>query len=198
MDILLIYEEELYADGLEAIIKKCDETINFSRCLLYEDLEKRLAEKPYDIIFATKDSSFDIDYLAPLFKKYNKDCKIVLISRTFTSNDVKKYMQYNINGVICKKYSTKKIEHIIGLIILGENYYPVEILPYSKKTYITASQIKIVKCLRKGYSNKQIAYELNISESTVKTQMSKIMKKFKCYNRVQVIQIALEQGLLEY
>ena len=40
-----------------------------------------------------------------------------------------------------------------------------------------------------GASNKQIAYELGISESTVGTHISRAMRKLGCKNRVQLAEI---------
>lgn len=196
--ILMIYEEELFADGLERLLKEQNPNINYTKCLMYEDIESILSKNTFDLVFITKNKNFDISYICPLIKRHNMDCKIVLLARAFPANDIKKFMEYSVNGLICKKYSTQKIRNIVGLLLMGENYYPSEILPYGKTDFISPQQRKIVECLRKGYSNKQIAYELGIAESTVKVHMTSIMKKLNCTNRIQVIQKVLEQGLIEY
>ena len=45
-------------------------------------------------------------------------------------------------------------------------------------------------------SDKQnFEYELNISESTVKVHITNILKRMKCYNRVQLLNKAKELGI---
>lgn len=197
-DVLIIYEEELYADGLLHIINEINPEIRVTKCILYNDLEQSISSTPFDLIIISKTSVMDISYVCPLVKKYNPNGRIVMLSRSFSSDDVKKYMEYGIDGLICKKYSSAKIKNIMSLILMGENYYPPELLPLATKTVLSAQQLKIVDYLRYGYSNKQIAYELGITESTVKAHMTMIMRKLNVVNRIQAIRKAVELGLLDY
>ncbi len=51
----------------------------------------------------------------------------------------------------------------------------------------TSKQIKVIEGLKKGKSNKSIAYELNICESTVKVHVRAIMRKLECRSRTEVV-----------
>ena len=51
----------------------------------------------------------------------------------------------------------------------------------------TPRQSEILNCLRRGLSNKLIAYELQMCESTVKIHVRNIMKKLGATNRTQVV-----------
>ncbi len=51
---------------------------------------------------------------------------------------------------------------------------------------LTARERDVLRSLREGHQNKIIAYELGISESTVKVHLRNIMKKLKASNRTQV------------
>jgi DNA-binding NarL/FixJ family response regulator len=197
-NVLIIYEEELFADGIERLIKELKPHININRVMVYNDLEKKLAEYEFDLVLISKDKCMDISYISPLVKQINPNVKFVLMSRTFSTDDVKKFMEYGVNGAFCKKYSIEKIKSILNLLLMGENYYPPELLPYNNTVCLTKQQVKLINELRKGYSNKQIAYEMNISESTVKAHMSILMKKLKVTSRIQVIKKAMELGYIEY
>jgi DNA-binding NarL/FixJ family response regulator len=50
----------------------------------------------------------------------------------------------------------------------------------------TPREIAVLECLKLGKTNKIIAYELEISESSVKTHIQNIMKKMKATNRTEV------------
>lgn len=56
----------------------------------------------------------------------------------------------------------------------------------------TAKQLAVIGAIRKGKSNKTIAYELNMCESTVKVHVRNIMKKMKAKNRTQIAFFANE------
>jgi DNA-binding NarL/FixJ family response regulator len=59
----------------------------------------------------------------------------------------------------------------------------------------TERQAQILDCLRRGMQNKLIAYELSMSESTVKVHVRNIMKKLNATNRTEVAY--LTRGLFE-
>ncbi|MCV6548221.1 MAG: response regulator transcription factor [Cohaesibacter sp.] len=61
---------------------------------------------------------------------------------------------------------------------------------YSKLANLTPKQMTILKYLRDGLLNKQIAYELSLTEATVKHHISLILKKLNCYRRTQAVAIA--------
>ena len=47
-------------------------------------------------------------------------------------------------------------------------------------------QLMVVEALCQGMANKQIAYELSMSEHTVKVHLRHIMRKLKARNRTEV------------
>ena len=196
-DILIIYEEELYADGLISIIKDINPEVKTSKRMLYEDLEQSIGYDEFDVVIVSKSTTMNMDYVCPLIKNHNPNCKIVVLARNFSKDDMKKFMEHCVDGVICKKYSSAKIKQIMGLILIGENYYPPELIPLTaSKNILSNQQLKIVDLMRYGYSNKQIAYELGITESTVKAHVTMILRKLDVVNRIQAIRKVFELGLL--
>jgi len=52
---------------------------------------------------------------------------------------------------------------------------------------LTRRELMVLQNLTKGEANKQIAFNLNISETTVKSHVSSILKKLGASNRVKVV-----------
>jgi NarL family two-component system response regulator LiaR len=63
------------------------------------------------------------------------------------------------------------------------------------ETPLTEREIAVLKLVAKGYSNQEIARELNISERTAGTHVSNILDKLHLANRTQAALYALRQGL---
>lgn len=55
---------------------------------------------------------------------------------------------------------------------------------------LTPQQFRVMTMIAEGLLNKQIAYDLSVSEATVKAHMTAIMRKLKVNNRTQVALIA--------
>ncbi|WP_454725632.1 MULTISPECIES: response regulator [Cupriavidus] len=63
------------------------------------------------------------------------------------------------------------------------------------KARLTSREHEIVRGLARGESNKEIARELGVAESTVKIHVQNILKKLNLTSRVQIAVYAVERGL---
>jgi DNA-binding NarL/FixJ family response regulator len=63
---------------------------------------------------------------------------------------------------------------------------------------LTRRQLLVLERMSKGESNKQIAYNLNIAETTVKAHVSAILRKLGVHNRVQAILSASDVDFSQY
>lgn len=52
---------------------------------------------------------------------------------------------------------------------------------------LTPQQLRVLNMLRRGMLNKQIAYELQVGETTVKAHVSEILRKLNVYSRTQAV-----------
>ncbi|WP_454737387.1 response regulator [Cupriavidus necator] len=74
---------------------------------------------------------------------------------------------------------------------------PVPVARLDDAPRLTAREREIVQGLARGESNKEIARDLGVAESTVKIHVQNILKKLNLASRVQVAVYAVEHGLTE-
>ena len=86
----------------------------------------------------------------------------------------------------------------VRFVLAGGTYVPMDCLlgrdwsgdassqPPPTSDLVTARELAVVRAIQKGKSNKVIAYDLNMCESTVKVHVRNIMKKLKAKNRTEV------------
>lgn len=195
MKILILDDEELYVTGLKELLKRFNIECDVDAYCDYLAVKNNVDFNMYDLIFITKTNKIDMQSLIKTITNSNTKSKIVIFTSEYISSDVKTYMAFNVAGYISKKYSNDKIFNIINLSMLNENYFPNNLIMKSFNNIVTNKQIDVIKLINKGLSNKQIAYELNISESTVKVHITNILKRMNCFNRVQMINKAKELGI---
>jgi DNA-binding NarL/FixJ family response regulator len=85
----------------------------------------------------------------------------------------------------------------VRFVLAGGTYVPIDCVlatgpgvlasPASRPSGgVTAREVAVIRALQQGKSNKVIAYELNMCESTVKVHVRNLMKKVKAKNRTDL------------
>jgi two-component system nitrate/nitrite response regulator NarL len=93
------------------------------------------------------------------------------------------------------------LQQSLRLVLLGEKVFPTDLahlLTNGRMGHfngLSDREMQILACLLNGAKNKQIAYELKISDGTVKVRLKAILKKIHVRNRTQAAIWALNHGL---
>lgn len=147
---------------------------------------------------------------------------VVVISHCDDRETIKTCIAAGAAGFISKSSPDKVIGRAIQLVMDGGIFIPPQMLrqeqlpsrtihqqqrisirttpPHTQARPIcgqplTSRQQGVLQCMLQGRSNKQIAYDLNISEWTVKAHVSAILKKLNVHNRVSAVIAARQLGL---
>lgn len=114
---------------------------------------------------------------------------------------------YGALGYVTKKSSATEIVAAVRAVLAGSTAFTVSAAPCAPEQLeefdqvsrvigsLTPQQTTVLRLLGEGLLNKQIAYELSISESTVKAHVSAILKKLAVSSRMQAVLLA-QRGAL--
>ena len=139
-----------------------------------------------------------------LLEQLAGDVPRVLLADIETPEDIVSAFQRRIRGYVPTTLPIKQVAEAIRYVIAGGIFVPSSILSLSDRSVPSSKeevepnpstilanfsprQNEVLRRLWRGSSNKMIAYELNMCESTVKVHIRHIMKKLKVSNRTQVV-----------
>jgi DNA-binding NarL/FixJ family response regulator len=121
----------------------------------------------------------------------------IVLAKADDLNDALAALGLGANGYISMGAGFEIFVQALRFVAAGGTYVPPECLLAAKKTQeatsehvsvsgITSREMEVIQAVRQGKANKVIAYELNISEGTVKVHLRQIMKKLHATNRTDV------------
>ena len=136
--------------------------------------------------------------LVYLCKRY-PSVPVVIISANEDPVVIKRALEHGAAGFIPKSSSIDTITDAIAAVLMGEIWSPdttasnlpgnnvSEVELAERMAQLTPQQFKVLMMMSQGLLNKQIAYELTVSEATIKAHVSAIMSKLGVNNRTQAV-----------
>ena len=133
-------------------------------------------------------------------QKQFPDLPIIMISANDKPETIMHAKHFGALGFVSKSASIEDIRKGLHTVLLGDTYFPYQFNEQLYKTpdntlaettqqvaELTPQQLKVLGMIKQGLLNKQIAYDLNISEATVKAHVTAIMRKLGVNNRTQAV-----------
>jgi DNA-binding NarL/FixJ family response regulator len=122
---------------------------------------------------------------------------IIVTSTSIDADSVGRAVACGAAGFISKSAPCETIERTLKSG-LSRDWTQVPIVASTRQTNpiaaLSPAQLRILKGLRRGLRNKQIAFELGLTERTVKAYVSTLYKKLGVNTRTQAINLIQEMG----
>lgn len=153
----------------------------------------------------------DAEDMIKRIKDHSDKSRIVILAHDIDMALISTAFKADLDGYISQDIPAPAFTASINLINMGQKLFPTNIT-YSDFQSLAQTQsrpdlsngevrndlsdreMETILCLAKGQSNKIIANNLNITESTVKIHLKTILRKLGMKNRTQVAIWAVKQG----
>jgi len=173
---------------------------------------------PPDVVIVDIDTSPDSSLsLANRLKQRLPSVGIIMLTSSPSDNQLFQAIENQVAAYLSKEIGGDQLADMVRRVARGE--YPIneslssrpelagkilsQFQELSSKTEVetliaplTARETEILNYVAQGYSNKQIAAELTISEQTIKNHIASIMVKLNANARTQAVVIAVQKGLI--
>ena len=139
-------------------------------------------------------------------RAHHPELPVCVISANNNPKVIQRAMDHGAAAFIHKSASVDQIRQVLDTVLAGDIWHPAEEdhpeirqdeLEIAERVgELTPQQFRVLMMLADGLLNKQIAFELGISEATVKAHMTAIFRKLEVSNRTQAVllvnQLAVE------
>lgn len=197
--VLIADDHPLVRDGLHAVI-----AVAFDACEIFEaaSLDEAVAvierEGDFDLVLLDVNmpgtsGTAGLNQLRQRFPAL----PVVMVSAAADRNLVTAALAAGASGFIPKSLRRGAIVDALKSVLAGDIYVPEDLSDpaeagesreiWSRIDQLTPQQKVVLGLLVRGKLNKQIAYELNVSMTTVKAHVSAILAKLRVFSRTQAV-----------
>ena len=123
---------------------------------------------------------------------------VVIVSASDDGGTIRQSLDFGASGFIPKRFGVDTLRDAITRVLGGDVWVPADTDLSSatdpelarlrdRLVTLTPQQVRVLMMLSEGLLNKQIAYELGVSEATIKAHVSAILQKLGVESRTQAV-----------
>jgi DNA-binding NarL/FixJ family response regulator len=123
---------------------------------------------------------------------------VVIVSASDDGSTIRRSLDFGASGFIPKRFGVETLRDAIKKVMEGDVWVPADTDLSSatdpdmarlrdRLVTLTPQQVRVLMMLSEGLLNKQIAYELGVSEATIKAHVSAILQKLGVESRTQAV-----------
>ncbi|MEH6453926.1 MAG: response regulator transcription factor [Psychromonas sp.] len=198
--LILIVENRIYREGIGHFLNQVQDFDMLSAHCSFAMAKQSLGTCNADIVII--DSHLpDALGMQHTFKYEQTGLKVVMLTNGNNTGLITHCMQAGVEGVLNNNDSMQDLKQCILSVYSGHLCYPANSysilqqsssaeknvfpLDHKAETTLTTRQLKVMRLVEQGYSNKEIARKLNIELCTVKNHVHHILDKLRVKNRCE-------------
>ena len=139
----------------------------------------------------------DFSNLLSALKQF-PSARVGIVSATDTREVMRRAKSLGAAGYLAKSAGHSEFQNAISALLAGREVFPDDLNSddepaddlMRRLASLTPTQTRVLEGLRSGLLNKQIAYELQVTEATIKAHLTAMFRKLGVTNRTQALVIA--------
>jgi len=126
--------------------------------------------------------------------------RIIMLTTSDSDGEIQRAMRAGASGYILKSTPKNELLAVIRAVHGGKRHIPAEvaarIAEHLGEEDLTTRELDVLRLIRDGFRNKQIADRLAIAETTVNFHIKNLVDKLQANDRTHAVTIAIRRGLL--
>jgi two-component system NarL family response regulator len=123
------------------------------------------------------------------------DSKLIALTTYEGDENVRRAFAAGVRAYLTKDVRHEELLRTIRSVHAGETCVPAALLNHPA-SQLSAREIEVLELVVAGLSNKQIAYRLQIADTTAKNHVKNILAKLNVQDRTQAATAAIQRGIV--
>jgi len=134
-------------------------------------------------------------------RKVFPEARVVMLTTSESDGDIQRAMRAGAAAYILKSMPKEEILSVLRSVHQRGRFMPTQvaalIAEHMGEEQLTARELDVLRLIRDGHRNKQIADRLCIAETTVNFHIKNLVDKLQANDRTHAVTIAVRRGLLQ-
>jgi DNA-binding NarL/FixJ family response regulator len=205
--LLLLDDHILFREGLRRLLVSESDFETVAECGTPAEALAALSHSAVDIVlldFDLEDDTGTRFIAAATAAGY--EGRILMVTAGMSPLDISVARQLGISGIFLKHNSPTSLLEAIRAVAGGGVWMDPKTMPASESRpaksdgqaaaiQLTPREQKVLRSVFEGLTNKEMAYQLGVSQSSVKATLQQLFEKMGVRTRGQLVRIAIERSL---
>lgn len=209
--ILMVDDHSLFRESVSRLLENSPELRVVGQCATVEEARQLLAATPVDVVLLDYDLGEESGFrLLAEMKRSGRAAKVLMVTAGLSDDATLQVMEAGAAGVFLKHSSPEQLVAAIHQVINGGLWLKASAMesllgekssrigPFERGRPLTQRQSEVLRGILDGLANKEIAWKLKTSESSVKAVIQELFHKAGVRTRSQLVRIAIEKRWPEW
>ncbi len=204
--VLIVDDHPLVCAGLRALLERDPELdIIHEATDGAEAVAKARQLRPDVVLMDLLLPKIDGIAATTIIRKELPETEILILTNVLEQASVSRAIRAGAIGYLLKDASASELKNAVKTVNAGQVHLSPQAAMYLLREIrtpgeqtdpLTTREIAVLRQLAGGYSNREIARTLHITEDTVKTYIRRILTKFNAQSRTQAVLVAIRLGIV--
>lgn len=218
IQVIIVSQQFLFRQGIEHSLSGIDDIVVSGTAEVNDEVLTAIDTLPPDVALVDIDAPADTGLrLARKIKQRLSNVGVVVLTSNMDDAQLFQALKAQAVAYLSKEISADELINTIRRVSRGE--HPINeslttrprlaeqvLSQFQELTWrseaegfispLTPREREILNYIAKGFLNKQIAAELDISEQTIKNHVTSILRKLNANARTEAVVVAIRQGLI--
>jgi DNA-binding NarL/FixJ family response regulator len=203
--LLLLDDHVLFREGLRRLLVSEPDFVTVAECGTPAEALEALERSAVDVVLLDFDLEDDTGtrFISAATAAGYKG-KILMVTAGMSALDVSVARKLGVSGIFLKHNPPASLLEAIRVVAGGGVWMDPKMTPgaggagvqsSASPEHLTPREQKVLRCVFEGLSNKEMAYQLGVSQSSVKATLQHLFDKMGVRTRGQLVRIAIERSI---